>query len=80
MDTSLEADALAFAQQAEQVRAQLRARLSDDEYRLVSQLRHLDELATVAACTAAEERLLATLLAYYPDQALACLSDAVVGD
>src|SRR4051794_39692106 len=71
MDSSLETDALVFAQQAEQVLAQLRARLSDEEYRLVRQLRHLEELATVAACTAAEERLLAAIVAHFPEQALA---------
>jgi hypothetical protein len=71
MDSSLETDALMFAQQAEQVLAQLRARLTDEEYRLVWQLRYLEELATVAACTAAEERLLEVIVAHFPEQALA---------
>jgi hypothetical protein len=71
MDSSLETDAMMFAQQAEQVLAQLRARLTDDEYRLVSQLRHLEDLATVAACTAAEERLLEAIVAHFPEQAVA---------
>jgi hypothetical protein len=64
-----ESEALAFAQQAQQVLAQLHAQLGPEDYRLVQQLLHLEELATVAACAAAEERLLAALLDRHPDQA-----------
>jgi hypothetical protein len=78
MDTAAsERDALAFAQQAEQVQAQLRARLAPEDYRLVRQLLQLEELATVAACTAAEERLLAAVVAHYSDHALALESTIV---
>jgi hypothetical protein len=66
-----ERDALTFAQQAEQVLAQLRARLAPEDYRLVRQLLHLEELATVAACTAAEQHLLNALVAHFPDHSLA---------
>jgi hypothetical protein len=66
-----ERDACAFAQQAEQVLAQLRERLAPADYRLVRQLLQLEELATVAACTAAEQRLLNALVAHFPDHNLA---------
>lgn len=69
--TASEPDALVFARQADQVRAQLRERLAPGDYRLVRQLQHLEELATVAACTAAEQRLLDALVAHFPDHALA---------
>ncbi len=72
MDPTLsETDAQGFARQADQVLAQLRARLAPEDYRLVRQLRHLDDLATVAACAAAEERFLDALVAHFPDHALA---------
>jgi hypothetical protein len=65
-----ERDALVFAQQAEQILAHLRERLAPEDYRLVRQLLQLEELATVAACTAAEQRLLDALVAHFPDHAL----------
>jgi len=66
-----EHDARAFAQQAEQVLAQLRERLASEDYRFVRQLLHLEELATVAACTVAEQHLLNALVAHFPDHSLA---------
>jgi|SRR5215216_5693717 hypothetical protein len=72
MDSAMAAsDGLAFAQQADQVLAHLRERLAPEDYRLVRQLLHLEELATVGACTAAEQRLLNALVAHFPDHALA---------
>ncbi len=69
--TTSETDAQGFARQADEVLAQLRARLAPEDYGLVRQLRYLDDLATVAACTAAEERFLAALVAHLPEHALA---------
>jgi hypothetical protein len=65
------ADAQAFADQMDQVLAQLRERLAPDDYRLVRQLLYLADLATVAACTAAEQRLLDAFIAHFPDRVLA---------
>ncbi len=64
-------DTQGFAQRADQVLAQLRARLAPEDYRLVRQLRHLGELATVAACVAGEQRFLDALVAHFPGPALA---------
>ncbi len=69
--TTAETDAQAFARQADQALAQFRARLTPEDYRLVRQLRHLDDPATVAACAAAQERFLHALVAHFPDHALA---------
>ncbi len=69
--TTSETDAQGFARQAEQVLTQLRGRLAPEDFRLVRQLRQLDELATIAACAAAEQRFLDALVAHFPDHALA---------
>ncbi len=69
--TTSEFEAQCFARQADQMLAQLRARLAPEDYRLVRQLRHLDDLATVAACAEAEERFLHALVAHFPAHALA---------
>jgi hypothetical protein len=72
MDSAASArDALVFSQQAEQILAHLCERLAPEDYRLVRQLLHLEELAIVAACTAAEERLLAAVVAHCSDHTLA---------
>jgi hypothetical protein len=71
MDASPETNAEVFAQQADQVRAQLRARLTDEEYRLARQFWHLEELALVATYTATEQRLLEALVAHLPEHAVA---------
>jgi hypothetical protein len=67
-----------LAQQADQVQAQLRARLAPEDYHLVLHLRHLEGQAAVMASTAAEQRVLATLVACLPDSMLALLGEAVV--
>jgi hypothetical protein len=77
--TVSERDALLFAQQADQVLAQLRERLAPADYQLVLQLRQLEEYAAVAACTAAEQRTLATLVACLPDPTLALLGEVAAG-
>ena len=51
--------------------AQLRERLVPEDFRLVRQLRHLEELALLAACTAWEERCLDALAQHFPEHALA---------
>jgi hypothetical protein len=68
---ALAAEAQEWERQAAKVHAHLHQRLAPKDYQLVEQLRHLDELATVAACTAAEQRLLDALAAHFPDHALA---------
>ena len=77
--TASERDALAFAQQAEQILAHLRERLAPADYQLVLQLRQLEEQAAVAACTAAEQRALAALVACLPDPTLALLGEVAAG-
>jgi hypothetical protein len=77
--TASERVALMFAQQADQVLAQLRERLAPADYQLVLHLRQLEEYAAVAACTAAEERALATLVACLPDPTLALLGEVAAG-
>jgi hypothetical protein len=67
-------DASAFTHKADQALANLRERLAPEDYRLVRQLLHWEELATVAACTAAEHRLCAALVAHFPEHALAVQS------
>jgi hypothetical protein len=51
--------------------ARLRERLPPEDFRLVRQLRHLEELATVAACEAWQRRLLDALARHFPEQELA---------
>ncbi|SRR5579883_1231001 len=50
---------------------QLRDRLSPEDFELVWQLRHLEELATVAACDAWQCHLLDALARHFPEQELA---------
>jgi hypothetical protein len=58
-------------QRLQQVETELRARLASEDFRLVRQLRHLEELATVAACEAWQRRLLDALARHFPEQELA---------
>ena len=51
--------------------AQLRERLAPEDFRLVHHLRHLEELALLAACTAWEQRCLDALAQHFPEHALA---------
>jgi len=76
--TASERDACTLAQQADQVQAQLRARLAPEDYQLVLHLRQLEEQAAIAASIAAEQRVVATLVACLPDSMLALLGEAVV--
>jgi hypothetical protein len=77
--TVSERHALMFAQQADQVLAQLCERLAPVDYQLVLHLRQLDEYAAVAACTAAEQHTLAAVIACLPDSALAALGEVAAG-
>src|SRR3954447_20204441 len=65
----MEQDAL--EQRVTALEAQLRARLSPEDFQLVRQLRQAEELAAVAACTAWEARLCEALVRHFPEQALA---------
>jgi hypothetical protein len=58
-------------QRLQQLEARLRERLPPEDFRLVRQLRHLEELATVAACEAWQRRLLDALARHFPEQELA---------
>src|SRR5262249_58178904 len=51
--------------------AQLRERLAAEDFRLVCELRHLEELALLAACAAWEQRCLDALAQHFPEHALA---------
>jgi hypothetical protein len=51
--------------------AQLRARLSPEDFQLVRQLRQAEELAAVAACAAWEAQLCDALVRHFPEQELA---------
>ena len=72
-----EARAMSVMDQAElerridEVVAQLRERLAPEEFRLVRQLRYLEELALLGACTAWEQRCLDALALHLPEHALA---------
>ena len=55
----------------DEVVAQLRERLAPEEFRLVHQLRHLEELALLAACAAWEQRCLDALAQHFPEHDLA---------
>jgi hypothetical protein len=61
----------ALEQRVTALEAQLRARLSPEDFALVRQLRQAEEIATVAACTAWEALLCDALARHFPEQALA---------
>jgi hypothetical protein len=58
-------------QRLQQLETRLREHLAPEDFRLVRQLRHLEELATVAACEAWQRRLLDALARHFPEQELA---------
>ena len=58
-------------QRLQQIETRLRERLARDDFHLVRQLRHLEELATLAACEAWQRRLLDALARHFPEQELA---------
>ncbi len=60
-----------FELEVEKLEAGLRERLPADDFRLVCQLRRVEELATVAACQVWEERFLEALVQHFPDLELA---------
>jgi hypothetical protein len=64
-------DPEALDRRIDAVVAQLRERLAPEEFCLVYQLRHLEELALLAACTAWEQRYLDALAQHFPKHALA---------
>jgi hypothetical protein len=64
-------DSETLDRQIDEVVARLRERLAPAEFRLVRQLRHLDELALLAACTAWEQRCLDALAQHFPEHDLA---------
>ena len=64
-------DPEALDHQIDEVVARLRERLAPADFRLVYQLRHLEELALLAACTTWEQRCLDTLAQHLPEHALA---------
>jgi hypothetical protein len=61
----------ALEQRIAELEAQLRVRLSPEDFQLVRQLRQAEELAAVAACAAWEARLSDALARHFPEQALA---------
>ena len=64
-------DPEALDRRIDEVVAQLGGRLAPEEFRLVHQLRHLEELALLAACTAWEQRYLDALAQHFPEHELA---------
>ena len=58
-------------QRLQQLETRLRERLAPEDFRLVRQLRHLEEIATVAACEPWQRRLLDALARHFPEQELA---------
>ena len=58
-------------QRIRQIEADLRGRLTAEDFRLVRQMRHLEELATMAACEAWQRRLLDALAQHFPEHELA---------
>ena len=64
-------DEEALQRQIDEVVARLRERLAPEDFRLVHQLRHLEELALLAACTAWEPRCLDALAQHFPKHELA---------
>jgi hypothetical protein len=61
----------ALQQRLAAVEVRLRAQLSEEEFRLVRELRCLDELVTMAACDAWQRRVLEALVRHLPDHELA---------
>jgi hypothetical protein len=55
----------------QQIETRLREHLAPDEFRLVRQLRRLEELATVTACEAWQRRLLDAIACHFPEHELA---------
>ena len=64
-------DQQALERHVDAVVARLRERLSPEEYDLVSELRHLEELAILAACAEWEQRALDALARHFPEHELA---------
>src|SRR5262249_9345511 len=64
-------DSEALDRRIDAVVAQLRERLAAEDFRLVCELRHLEELALLAACAAWEQRCLDALAQHFPEHALA---------
>ena len=67
MIPSLDAE---LEQRIQQIETRLRERLAPDDFRLVRQLRQLEELATVNACEAWQRRLLEALACHFPEHDL----------
>lgn len=63
----------ALEQRVAALEAQLRLRLSAEDFELVGQLRQAEERAAVAACTAWEARVYDALVRHFPAQQLAIL-------
>ena len=66
--SSLEAN---LEERIEKLEGCLRERLAPEDFRLVRQLRHTEELAAIAACEAWQQRLLDALARHFPEQELA---------
>jgi hypothetical protein len=64
-------DPEALDRRIEKVVGRLRERLAPEEFHLVCELRHLEELALLAACTAWEQRCLDALAQHFPEHDLA---------
>ena len=64
-------DSEALDHRIDEVVARLRERLAPEDFRLVRQLRHLEELALLTACTAWEQRYLDALAQHFPEHDLA---------
>ena len=64
-------DPEALDRRIDEVVARLRERLAPEDFHLVYQLRHLEELAILAACAAWEQRCLDALAQHFPEHALA---------
>ena len=64
-------DPEALDRRIDEVVARLRERLAPEEFRLVRELRDLEELALLAACTAWEQRCLDALAQHFPKHDLA---------
>jgi hypothetical protein len=61
----------ALEQRLAAVEDRLRAQLSEEEFRLVRELRCLDELITMAACDGWQRLVLEALVRHFPDHELA---------
>ena len=64
-------DPEALDRRIDEVVARLRERLAPEDFHLVHQLRHFEELALLAACTAWEQRYLDALAQHFPEHELA---------